>query len=67
MGVGAPLKYVNRDLNSQFGIEGHDSHFRCDGNLPLYPCLLWGAEQSVTGIRVMHMTGHIRSSTQDSG
>ena len=36
---------MNRDLNSQFGMKGHNSHFRHDGNLPLHPCLLWDAEQ----------------------
>jgi hypothetical protein len=27
MGVVPPPKYVNRELNSQFGIRGQDSHF----------------------------------------
>ena len=34
---------------------------------PLHPCLLWGAEQGVTGRNVMHMTGYISLSTQDPG
>jgi hypothetical protein len=27
MGVDPPSKYVNRELNSQLGIKGQDSHF----------------------------------------
>jgi hypothetical protein len=39
MSVEPPPIYVNRDLNSQFGIKGQDSHFsEVKVGLPLHPC-----------------------------
>jgi hypothetical protein len=56
MGVETPSKYVNRELNSQIGIRGQNSHIElCDG-APSTSMLLWGAAHSVTRIYVMRMT-----------
>ena len=37
MGAEPPPKYVNRELNSQIGIRGQDSHFSESDGAPLYP------------------------------
>jgi hypothetical protein len=54
MGIETPPKYVNRELNSQIGIRGQNSHIS-DGAPPT-SMLLWGAAHSVTRIYVMHIT-----------
>ena len=55
MGVEPPPKCVNRELNSQIGIRGQDSHFsESDGALST-SMLLWGAAHCVRYIIVMQM------------
>ena len=43
MGVEPPHKYVNRELNSQIGIRGQNSHFSQSDVAPPTSMLLWGA------------------------
>ena len=51
MGVESPPKYVNRELNSQFGIRSQDSHFsKGDGASPTYK-LLWGAAYCIRYVK----------------
>jgi hypothetical protein len=56
MGVETPPKYVNREMNSQIGIRGQNSHIELSDGAPPTSMLLWGAAHSVTRIYVMHMT-----------
>jgi hypothetical protein len=56
MGVETPPKYVNRELNSQIGIRGQNSHIGLSDRAPPTSMLLWGAAHSITRIYVMHMT-----------
>jgi hypothetical protein len=56
MGVETPPKYVNRELNSQIGIRGQNSHIELSDRAPPTSMLLWGAAHSVTRIYVMRMT-----------
>jgi hypothetical protein len=56
MGVETPPKYVNRELNSQIGVRGQNSHIELSDGAPPTSMLLWGAAYSVTRIYVMHMT-----------
>ena len=57
MGVGTPLKCVNWELNSQFGIRGQDSHFSQSDGAPPTTMLMWGATHYVMYINAMLMTG----------
>ena len=51
MGVESPPKYVNRELNSQLGIRGQDSHFsEVKIEAPPTSMPLWGAAHSVKKI-----------------
>jgi hypothetical protein len=56
MGVETPPKYVNRELNSQIGIRGQNSHIELSNGAPPTSMLLWGVAHSVTRIYVMRMT-----------
>ena len=47
MGVKTPPKYVNRELNSQIGIRGQNSHIELSDGAPPTSMLLWGAAHYV--------------------
>ena len=51
MGVESPPKYVNRELNSQFGIRSQDSHFSESDGAPPTSMLLWGAAYCVRYVK----------------
>ena len=44
-------KYVNRELNSQIGIRGQNSHFSESDGSPPTSMLLWGAAYCVRYIK----------------
>ena len=58
MGVEPPPKYVNRELNSQIGIRGQDSHFSESDGAPPTSRLLWGAAYCVRYVDMMRMIVH---------
>ena len=51
MGVEPPPKYVNRELNSQIGKRGQDSHFSESDGAPPTSMLLWGAVNCVRYVK----------------
>ena len=51
MGVEPPPKYVNRELNSQIGIRGQDSHFNESDGAPPTSMLMWGAAYCVRYVK----------------
>ena len=51
MGVEAPPKCVNRELNSQIGIRSQDSHFSESDGAPPTSMLLWGAAYYVRYVK----------------
>ena len=51
MGVEPPLKYVNRELYSQFCIRSQNSHFSESDGAPPTSMLLWGATYYVRYIK----------------
>ena len=51
MGVEPPLKYVNRELNSQIGIRSQHSHFSENDGAPPTSMLPWGAAYCVRYVK----------------
>jgi hypothetical protein len=56
MGVETPPKYVDRELNSQIGVRGQNSHLELSDGAPPTSMLLWGAAHGITRIYMMCMT-----------
>jgi hypothetical protein len=71
MGVEPPPKYVNRELSSQFGIRGQDSHFsEVKVGLPLHPCS-YGALHTMSRIYIRdaydRSCTHVLAATAECG